>query len=467
MAAAAPSAVKIRDTIVDTQALILSGGSYGDTINGVSFQQDAVVTHNGWQYVTYYNTALHVCVARRQLPSGSWETLELTDYTFVGGNDAHNVISMGICPNDGTIHLSFDHHGHPLHYRVSQAGITADPEAIPWNASLFSEVRNYLEVGQPVSGVTYPRFWQAPAGNLQMSYRIGGSGSGDIIFVDYDAAQGIWKNTRMVFSRNGTYNDVCGTSTSRNAYLNYPGYGPDGVLHITWTWRESSGGTNHDICHTWSDDGGVTWYNSAPPLKQIDIYTAGQTTQTLLGLEWTATGPGIIGYATGSAVTQQLINVDSTDHVVIPVNRQYSLMNQQSQAIDPAGRVHTVMWYATDGVACNTWASSGREYHHYWRDLDGKWNHFKIPCAVGSRPKIFIRDNGDMFMVFLRSGGVYIAAASARSQWTDWQEIASDTTYIYAGEGLGDVYRFQQADGMLSVMAQEGNTLHILDWQLN
>ena len=54
-----------------------------------------LLTDDGYQYVAYYNTSLHVCVARRQLPDGDWEKLELTDYTFAGGNDAHNIISMG------------------------------------------------------------------------------------------------------------------------------------------------------------------------------------------------------------------------------------------------------------------------------------------------------------------------------------------------------------------------------------
>ncbi|MBN2211982.1 MAG: BNR-4 repeat-containing protein, partial [Sedimentisphaerales bacterium] len=94
-----PSVTKIGDTVVEPQALSFSG----NRINGISFQQEAVLTQNGWQYVTYYNAARHVCVSRRQLPSGSWEGLELPDYTMLG-EDAHDVISMGVCPNDGTIH---------------------------------------------------------------------------------------------------------------------------------------------------------------------------------------------------------------------------------------------------------------------------------------------------------------------------------------------------------------------------
>ena len=49
-----PSVAKIGDTIVEPQAMSF----VGDRINGLSFQQDAVITYNGWQYVTYYNACL-------------------------------------------------------------------------------------------------------------------------------------------------------------------------------------------------------------------------------------------------------------------------------------------------------------------------------------------------------------------------------------------------------------------------
>ena len=113
---AVPLVIKINDTIVDPQARTITG-SYGQAINGLSFQQEAITTHNGFQYATYYNQSRHVCIARRELPSGPWEITELTDYT-TSTNDAHDVISMGICPNDGTIHLAFDHHRSTLNYRI-------------------------------------------------------------------------------------------------------------------------------------------------------------------------------------------------------------------------------------------------------------------------------------------------------------------------------------------------------------
>ena len=129
------SAAKIGDSLVDSKALTIQGG-FGQGINGLSFQQDAVITHAEHQYVGYYDANRRVCLARRKLPAGNWKIIRFTDYDFKS-NDAHNIISIGICPKDGTIHMAFDHHVHPLHYRVSREGAANNPESIAWDASLF------------------------------------------------------------------------------------------------------------------------------------------------------------------------------------------------------------------------------------------------------------------------------------------------------------------------------------------
>lgn len=89
-------------------------------INCYSYQQDAILSFNGWQYTCFYSliqwyssdpTAepLYIHLARRRLPRGDWELLVLDDYRQTT-DDGHNTVQMGISPGDGTIHLSFDHH---------------------------------------------------------------------------------------------------------------------------------------------------------------------------------------------------------------------------------------------------------------------------------------------------------------------------------------------------------------------
>ena len=96
-------------------------------INANSFQQNAITTVNGWQYVAFYTDAVngeragvcHANLSRRKvsphgisIPGGDWETLTFDDYDQIV-DDGHNTISIGICKGDGTIHIAFDHHCDP------------------------------------------------------------------------------------------------------------------------------------------------------------------------------------------------------------------------------------------------------------------------------------------------------------------------------------------------------------------
>ncbi len=192
--------------------------------------------------------------------SEPWETIRFTDYLFES-HDAHNTISMGICPNDGTIHLAFDHHGDPLHYRVSRKGVATAPETMDWDTSLFSPVISELEQGKPIS-ITYPRFFQTPEGELQFCYRRGGSGNGDRMLVDYHSSTGKWINTRQIDSGKGEFEDDLGQSSTRCSYPNGYTYGPKGKLHVTWVWRETGADPNHDLVYVYSEDLGKTWLNN-------------------------------------------------------------------------------------------------------------------------------------------------------------------------------------------------------------
>ncbi len=470
---------RIGDYLIDSEAFTLVGGNYGTSINGLSFQQDMVITHLSWQYVAYYNGSHHVCIARRKLPTTNWQILELTDYYF-DSNDAHNIISMGICPNDGTIHLAFDHHVHPLHYRISNINTAADPDSTTWIPSVFEATRNYLETGKSVSGLTYPRFWQTPNGNLQMSYRFGGSGSGDMYLVDYDGNTHSWGNTRKIIARNGIYSDYRDTSSSRNPYMNAFTYDANGRLHATWCWREQTQWANHDILYAYSDDGGFTWYNNNVP-SGVKFETGTDTAQTLLKLNYPETQPQIIGAYTGNTTDDTCINLNSNGLIVVPVSRAYGLMNQQTQAVDPWNRPHIVMWHCTDesyryavsqGISIGeTWGPAiARRYHHYWRDSYGKWQHRELPEVAGNRPKLFIKSNGDAFLAYIAamnplpsgavgkysSGDLVIMAATADTEWTDWKYVISESG-PFGNEVQGDYHRFR-LDEILSVNVQDRQT---------
>lgn len=97
--------IDVAEDVADSERLITN-----------SFQQDVIVSFNGYQYVATYTTSEyggtvnHATIGRRTTsPTGDWGFLTLTDYnqTTDGG---HNVVSIEISTGDGRIHLSFDHH---------------------------------------------------------------------------------------------------------------------------------------------------------------------------------------------------------------------------------------------------------------------------------------------------------------------------------------------------------------------
>ncbi|MHC4356311.1 MAG: BNR repeat-containing protein, partial [Planctomycetota bacterium] len=402
------------------------------------FQQDAVVTHGGHQYVGYYDGKRRVCLARRKVPKGDWRIIRFADYDFKS-NDAHNPISIGICPKDGTIHMAFDHHGHSLHYRVSRRSAATESGSAAWDASIFGPITSELEEGKQIK-ITYPRFWQTPDGGLQFCYRQGGSGNGDRMLVGYDAETGEWANTRQIDSHKGLFKDSMGQSRSRCSYPNGYDYGPGGKLHATWVWRESSQGSNHDLMYAYSQDGGKTWLNN-----------------------------------TGQVLPEPA-GVNSSGITVAKISRLHGLMNTHGQAVDSRGRVHVVMWHCTDATLRAAGSKPGehrwgppeaRRYHHYWRDADGQWHHRELPWQAGNRPKIFMDSSDNAYVIFGTSrraarladghlhseGDLGIAAATAASTWKDW-EIIHREKGPFVNEMLGDVHRWKQ-QGVLSVMVQE------------
>lgn len=420
---------KTGDSIVDPRALTIAG-AFGQSINGLSFQQDAVVTHGEYQYVGYYDGNRQVCISRRKLTAGKWRTVRFKDYHFKS-NDAHNTISVGICPKDGTIHLAFDHHGHPLHYRVSIKGAASKPESVKWDTSLFGPITDQLEKSKPIR-ITYPRFWQTPDGGLQFCYRQGGSGNGDRMLVDYDPDDGIWINTRQIDSHKGSYTDPIGTSGSRCSYPNGYTYGPNGKLHATWVWREHSQGANHDLVYVFSEDHGRTWLNNA-----------------------------------GKKLTD-LPNVNSPGITVVNIDRGYGLMNTHGQAVDSKGRVHAVVYHCSDQSLKDAGSKPGEKrwgpekarcYFHYWRDDNGKWRDRQLPGIAGHRPKVFADASDNLYLIYSTapqgkiSSDLVIQAASAGTKWTDWKVIHTEKG-PFVNEMLGDYYRWKNT-GVLSVMVQE------------
>lgn len=439
-----PAVEKAAETQLDATALYFV--SYDGLVNNESFQSSGILTHSGYQYATWYTSTRYAVVARRQLPSGAWQTIQLPHQ--LSTNDSHNVISLGISPGDGRLHVAMDTHNSAVYYVKSEAGLVSNPASRSWVASRFGAVQRTLD-GVDLGSITYPQFVTTPKNTLQLHYRTGSSGNGTMEFAEYGTA---WSKVGRWQSATGSYSLNGATSPTRNLYPHGMTYGANGRLHATFTWREgatavlcNSGGlANHDTGYVYSDDQGRTWRNTTGAL----VATTGTATQVSLG------SPGLV------------VDALSVDH---------GLMNQESQAIDSTSQPHAIISYVPGRFTqCVTSYAADRTRYarpfHVWRDSAGAWHKMEIPVALNATGRSqLVFDAADNAYVVLPFGRV--VAASKASGWTDWA-VAFDGAGLNAfGEVLVDRSRIS-SDGILSIMYQRASSgttsspLRVLDLRL-
>ncbi|GGL20564.1 BNR repeat-containing protein [Mangrovihabitans endophyticus] len=431
-AAAAPTVTASTTTVLTTEGR--TALTYTGYMNGESFQQDGIVTYNGWQYSAYWDQSGYVNIARRHLPSGAWSSLKLTDYATTS-TDSHNTISIGIAPSDGTIHLAFDTHSSQFRYRKSVAGLATSPTTATWSTSSFGSVQSAL-TSTSMDVVTYPQFFAHPDGTLQLAIRTGYSGTGDEVLYEYRSST--WTSL-------GTFID--GTTAGNNAYLfgieyhTYDAATP--LLHATWTVRETSNAsTNHDLYYAYSKDKGRTWRNNA----------------------------GTVVAATGS----NPLVADANTLKVRSIGQNRGLMNQESQVVDAAGIVHVLASHMPASSADNSDFTSARETAvlvHYWRDKATKvWHQDYTPFLErSSRGDIAVDAADNLYVVSGDSSTrkLHIQTASKASGWTDWT-IRYTSSAIYYSDPLIDHRRLTSL-GMLSIFAPRygGSRIDVQDWTVS
>jgi hypothetical protein len=369
-------------------------------------------------------------MARRALPFGDWSKFEFTDYTNTA-NDAHNTISLGITPGDGTLHISFDHHTSDLHYRRSVAGLLSNPTGVSWSASSFSAVSSNLVANTKVGQLTYPRFITEPGGTKMLfSARIGTSGSGDEYLWEYAAATHSWISL-------GKYID--GISDSINAYPHGVSYSKNASrLHVSWCWRDTSdASSNHDLLYVYSDDHGRTWMN----------------------------GSGARVGASGATA----IRKSSAGIKVWTIAQNRGLINQEHMAVDSAGRVHVLLSHMPDSLASDSNFEQARtksQFFHYYRSTSGSWTRTAIglPVIASFRGKLAISQNNNLYAIL---PDLRIAGASANSNFSIWSLLNQSDSGRFFSDPLIDTTRLA-ADGKLTVYYPQKNSPNIysLDYTL-
>jgi len=418
--AAQPAVTLLRDTQLDPTALYFV--SFDGLVNNESFQQDAILTYAGYQYTTWYTADRSAVVARRQLPAGAWQKVVLPHQ--LSTDDSHNVISLGISPRDGRLHVAMDTHNTPVFYVKSVAGLVSSPPA-NWSLASFGAVQRNLD-GVDLGNISYPQFVVTPDRRLQLSFRTGGSGNGTNELAEYD---GTWRKLGKWTSATGSYTGPNGVvSTTRNMYLHGLTYDARGRLHAAFTWREGNTGvlcnagglTNHDTGYVYSDDMGRTWHSNS--------------------------GAAV---ATPIAVDQSLV-VDSLDP-------NHGLMNQESQAVDSTGTPHVIISYVPGRFTqCVTSYAADRtrwaRTFHLTRTANGSWTKREVPIppnATGRTRIVF--DSGDNAYLIMPFGK--IVAASKASGWTDWTTLFDRPNMNLFGE-----VNVNLANGVLSVLYQQRST---------
>ncbi|MEU7786569.1 BNR repeat-containing protein [Amycolatopsis sp. NPDC049159] len=422
-AEAAVAAVKIGDTQLDPAALYFV--SYDGLVNNDSFQQSGIFSYAGYQYAAWYTADRSAVLARRAGFTGAWQTLVLPHK--LTADDSHNVISMGVSPDDGRLHVAMDTHGNQVYYTGSAAGLLSSPASHAWTASAFGPVQRTLD-GVDLGAITYPQFVVTPERKLQLSYRTGGSGNGVDELAEYSG--GSWRKLGPWTSATGSWTAGNGvTSTTRNMYLHGLTYGPGGRLHAAFTWREGNTGVlcnagglaNHDTGYVYSDDRGRTWRTSS------------------------------------GAAAATPVSVSTPGTVVDPLGVDHGLMNQESQAVDAAGQPHVVISYVPGRFTqCVTnYSAQRKQYGRTFflsRAADGGWTKREVPVAPESTQRtklVFDRaDNAYLVMPYGR-----IVAATKASGWTDWKTVYTPDLRAF-GEVDVDDSRLA-ADGVISVMYQQ------------
>ena len=228
--------------------LVKVAPGYSETsVNTAVFRNNSLVTDGDFQYICYYDPEGYLTLGKRKLGSAKWQ-LQRSQYK---GNvrDAHNVISMMV-DGDGYIHVSFDHHGHPLNYCKSLA---------PYSLEL-GPMENML--GEDEEKVTYPEFYRLAGGDLLFAYRSGKSGRGNLVLNRYDVKNRAWTRVQDV---------LIDGEDQRNAYWQIY-VDAKGTIHASWVWRETAAvETNHDLCYARSTDNGATWYTADGRMYDLPI----------------------------------------------------------------------------------------------------------------------------------------------------------------------------------------------------
>jgi hypothetical protein len=455
----------VRDEVLSSNATTVK--SYDTNVNVASYRQHGILYFGGYQFVAWYNgNARNVIVARRTfdaktLAGGAW-AWAYVNYKLASGADSHNVVSMGISEADGRLHLAIGQHGAQLYYLRSVASAVT---GATWDNSVFGGTgttdsgaaapsAGMPSYAAPTDNVTYPYFISPDTKTLQLAYRTGGSGNGEMQLAEYSSSSEAWAYVGQLTSATGSYTQGGVTSSSRNAYPHGLNYDEVGRLHMAFTWREdlntsfiancSDAISNHDTLYIYSDDRGRTWKNNA--------------------------GTTVVDVA-----AKKTASVSSAGLIIDPLPIGRDMMNQETQITDHDNLLHVVISYIPDPYqpGCATDRTQAQPFH-LWRAADGKWTKTQIKLDGQEvnqgydRSKVFVDAANNVYVLL---PDLRLVGASAAKQWADWQLLWDGKSRGNYGEAIIDVNLTRVAGGVSVLYMKDTSNatgeLHVLDLKMD
>lgn len=383
------------------KAIPIEPGWAATRVNAGVYRHHGIFSFHGRQFVSFYDPDGYATFAYRDLPSEKW-TVHHTDWK---GNvrDAHNMISMA-ASSDGILHMAYDQHANPLHYRRS---------AKPLDPTTFGLM--IPMTGQKENRVTYPMFVNLSDGTLLFFYRDGVSGNGDLYINRYDVEKQTWHPLQ---------NPIISGEGRCNPYWCRPAVGSDGSLQLAWCWRRSANAeTNSRLCYARSLDGGRTWQDSRGKPYKLPI-------------------------------------TPDTAEVIDPIEENSNLSNQDSSEVDSRNRIH-VVYRKND-------ESGVPQYFHQWWDghewRRTQFSQFKSVFTVKgvgtkaipmSRPNLLF-DNDDRIYVLYRDtrqGSRPMIATAAAPNYDKWKHVTLLDIDLLLWEPTYDLARWRK-ERVLDILMQ-------------
>ncbi|MBL8813155.1 MAG: BNR repeat-containing protein [Planctomycetaceae bacterium] len=372
-------------------------------VNMTIFRHNALCTFQNRQVASFYDPEGTVVLAERLHGQSEWK-LHRTEHSG-RVTDAHNSISMAFDGN-GILHVSWDHHGHPLKYCRS-----ADASSL-----ILKTPESMTETLE--ERVTYPEFYRLASGDLLFFYRDGSSGNGNLVLNRFDVKTQKWHRL---------HDNLIDGEGQRNAYWQVA-TGSDDVIHLSWVWRETGDvTTNHDLCHAVSSDGGITW-------------------KTMTG-----------------APLSVPVTATSADYAArIPQNSELS--NQTTMAVDTQGDPHIALFHrpAPDAVPqyfVVSWTGSAWVKHQVG---ERTLNFFRRGGGTKrppiSRPVLVVQNHGDhsravmLFRDQERGGGI-TAATCDEIDRPVWNFTNLTDHAVGQADPLIDI-DFWKSNGQIHVLSQ-------------